>query len=115
MSNFSAPWLRQARSVTALAAVVLVLAAGVRTASSQPIAPASDPARQALVGRWFGEDYQPTTGQMTKWLMDRRADGTFTVVFKGPPPARPSTETGTWTRRGSTYSTRTITVNGAAT
>ena len=102
------------RSVT-LSLALAVLIDQELSVAAPPKAPLITPDRQALVGRWFGEDYQPSSREVTKWLMDRRSDGTFTVTFKGSPPAPLSVETGTWTRRGLMYSTRTTTVDGLAT
>jgi hypothetical protein len=35
-----------------------------------------------LVGRWYGERFQPYLGGDAKWLIDRRSDGTYTVTFR---------------------------------
>ena len=36
----------------------------------------------SLAGRWYGEDFQPYLGGSAKWLMDRKPDGTYSVVFR---------------------------------
>lgn len=63
-----------------------------------------------LVGCWEGRDFQPVLGTSAKWLMQRRADGTFDIEFRTPgrPPQR---ETGRWSVEGSTYTTITLTVD----
>ena len=96
----------------AVASTALVLAVSGFASPAKPVQTASSE-RQALVGHWFGDDVQPSTGRPTKWLMDRRADGTFTVRFKEPAPSVVSLETGT--RSGALYRTQTMSVNGVVT
>ncbi len=61
---------------------LLLLVAGFAWAQAQT-APSS-PNREAFVGYWYGEDYQVMNRAVTKWLMDRRADGTFRVASEAP-------------------------------
>jgi hypothetical protein len=67
-----------------------------------------DPTK-TLVGCWEGNDYQPVLGASAKWLIQRRADGTFDIEFTaaGKTPQR---ESGRWRVEGRTYTTTTLAI-----
>ena len=38
--------------------------------------------RSRLEGCWYGEDYQPAIQNRAGWLINRKADGTFSIEFR---------------------------------
>ncbi len=68
-----------------------------------------------LVGCWYGEDYQPVFQRRAGWLMNRRADGTFTIEFRTVERGVSlpiQTEEGRWTHDNGQYTTFTTKVAG---
>lgn len=67
-----------------------------------------------MIGLWYGEGYQPAFKRRAQWLMDRHADGTFSVEFRYYDDCKltyQSIETGTWTADGANYVSRTLAIN----
>ncbi|WP_440224820.1 hypothetical protein ACQQ2N_06170 [Dokdonella sp. MW10] len=64
-----------------------------------------------LTGCWLGEDFQPVLSQRAKWVMNRRADGTFSITFI-PEDGPVQREEGTWSQHGKSYTTVTTTIDG---
>lgn len=91
---------------------LLVIALSVTVVSGCSTTPAIrlEPGKM-LIGCWEGSSFQPFFQQSAKWLIQRRPNGTFDVVFsaQGRPAQR---ETGRWRVEGMTYKTSTLTVNG---
>lgn len=93
---------------------------GAGTASAAAPAPmaapagAASPAELALQGLWTWE-YQPEGGALQRFLLERRADGTFTLVSRSYTAGRATTElvnTGLWGVSNGLYFTVTTQVNG---
>ncbi|HVR54885.1 MAG TPA: hypothetical protein VMS38_34510 [Pseudorhodoferax sp.] len=89
--------------------------AGTGTAPA-PVPPAAgaSPAERALQGVWTWE-YQPEGGALQRFLLERRADGTFTLLSRSYAAGRASTEllnAGLWGVSNGLYFTVTTEVNG---
>jgi hypothetical protein len=68
-----------------------------------------------LVGCWYGEDFQPVLQRKAAWLMNRRADGSFTIEFATVGQGkqlRIQVEEGRWSHENDTYTTVTTKVGG---
>ena len=100
------------RAIVVLSSLVFGLLAG---CSSTP--PTASSVRSSLEGCWYGEDYQPVFRARSGWLMNRKADGTFSIEFRavgsGPHTAI-QTEGGRWGYADGKYTTVTTVIDGKA-
>jgi hypothetical protein len=70
------------------------------------------------VGRWVGETSAPGGDGTQKWLMERHADGTFTVTFRAYRDGeayRTQQESGRWAYSNGLYTTWTQFIGSTAT
>lgn len=95
-----------------LRATCLVVLAPILAACAQSDVPKIE--RDALVGYWAGEDYQPALQRKASWLMNRKPDGTFKIEFHvRQPDGSVSTqiEEGVWMLVDGLYRTVTNRIN----
>lgn len=79
---------------------------------------AAVPSENPLLGRWFGETSVPGGDGIQKWLIERRADGTFTVTFRAYREGaayRTQRERGRWAYSNGLYTTWTQFMGNTAT
>jgi hypothetical protein len=88
--------------------LMIAVSIGLISCSTAPT-PTTD--RAALIGCWAGEDFQPALGQSAQWVMNRRANGTFSIEFKSSDGSI-QPEEGTWAQSGNGYTTVTTKIGG---
>ncbi|MDT8991386.1 hypothetical protein RQP54_10990 [Curvibacter sp. APW13] len=93
--------------------IFLALAVLAACSSEFPKPDPDDP----LIGCWSGEDFQPVLQRKTKWFMNRRPDGTFSIEFglnERGADQPVNTEEGKWNHKDGVYTTLTLRVAGTS-
>jgi hypothetical protein len=65
----------------------------------------SETLNDPLVGCWQGEDFQPVLQKKAEWLMNRKPDGSFIIVFATLERGPIQREEGRWTHKDGKYTT----------